>query len=1223
MPDPTLPNIQPGTSSLGPWDFSEFLRRTAGQQTVAKGAGGSYIIQDASTLPFTMESAGIKEPREEVDVKTNDPKLDEPAFAGLGLWSLQLAQTFTNLVLRTPPSSAQTVDTLSGSGESLAETLQYRFEGLQQYLSEIGPEAASKEEGLFGTQITGGPEGVPPNVPKTFSVNQTVFADWVNQLKEAVANPPLYLPPETINTLDSLKSTDPTTINTTLVTLANVDALHATPDTKKVVQDKLTILSGFIADTNAQGGSMTLNMTVPSIILPAFVHALGISEDTSMTSAEKTALYSALFNISNTLGKANFQDIIQTRPEDPSFTALTASNAQKISTLLVSISRTYTRPKGVSTSDVSLCLSSVATTLAALGEDDKKILLSVSKPELTSLLSKSFNVAAASGSISPQAIEALKNSLLPLLVEGIFSINHAQYAEGIRSLDVGVLRTSITALSEVETDSKLSPPSKIVLKSYLQVLLTALTFMANVRATMSTMETEFTTELSRAKQANILAEVTFAASVLKNQIATADTKLSDMLSQISTMVLLKYLMPAIGIAVAVGLFALAIGAAVLTVLFPPAGIAAFGTIGGIVIASVGVIGAAVSLALTITDAGLQMGTDKGMWQRLSESLGVTDPNGQAALSVTFQLAIQAIFIVATLGTELIVAAIKAASDAATRSVLTTIKEAIKAALENLNKEILKSILKETAVTVAQTSAGAGVSYLFASGVITQGLNKVAASLGLDAKEQMIFTAIMSSAIMVTIVIASIGANLAFNRLMTKILSEKEPTLGAVGESTPTTTVTVTGTSAVSVEGVRAPGALEAPVAEPISPTTGTAPGGPLGGAAAAKPGATPVSAATPASTTGATTTTTTTTTTAAPTESLVAATTGQPTAAPAAPSVEETPQPSTSTAPTQPSEAIAPIAPSTAAPTQPTAPPTTPSTATPQPTPEAQAQAATASATLPPKPTTEAPTPPEQPATPQIAAEMPTPSAEAPSEGGLEGLGTGAAEEVKKLFQKITEFFTKLIEAFKEALQQTKEEMGISASFTETLGSPVKLLRNFIEKLKQLKEFESLFEDMEEIPLSPKESTEGVAEPLPIEGSGTVALKTADLQALQKLLSKLIDFMTKNAEKLQTGIKITDLFIEVIGTLAKGGGRLYQASAKISQAEIDKKLAVLEKNFAELQAILGLLLDTSSLDQSETIRQISKDASDSYEGWAKLLELVSSFIEDASKDVSQMLTHAK
>ena len=658
MSDTSTPPQVPGASPLGPWDFAQFLRRTAGQQTVVKGAGGAYFVIDTSQTRFTMEEASVQWNPSKTTVKTNDPTLDEPNFAGLGLWSTQFSQTVINIMFGTPEEQNAAIDSISG-GDSLLEALQFQQQAMQTFFEETGIEG-------------------PGILPKSITTN-TAFVEWLTELKSLIPKDTVFLSAEASQILTSMHSSDENTVYAELVDLADLQTLSLTGQQKATIMDRLQKLAKAIAEKNATGGSFVLNLTIPILMQAAFAETIGLSTDITTSKATKEAIFSALSNITSTLSSVNFEKLTNQKPADQTYLALTSGTAQQIIQALTLLTGGYTPPAGVSSSDVSAALSSMANSIASLSPDDRKVLESADRDALTALFSKALDTAAASGVISGDVKAALLASLVPLLVDKTFDVNFAKHSEGLTSTNAATIRTALLALTGIDSDKRLTKTTRTVAMSYIQALIDMLTFMSQVRCFITVSQGELSEKLNKAKIASLDEEIQTSAELYKTQLEKMRKMYEKTLDQLKTQRLMKLLMPLIGIGMAVVMLILAVTILVSSIFsFGAAAGPGATTMAALIVAIVGAISAGVSLVLTCVDSGLQLAGKTSMWTDLAKALGITNATEQAAFIAGFQFLIQLVTVVASGGTILALNALKtAAKEAAEESVEIGVKEGVK------------------------------------------------------------------------------------------------------------------------------------------------------------------------------------------------------------------------------------------------------------------------------------------------------------------------------------------------------------------------------------------------------------------------------------------------------------------------------------------------------------------------------------------------------------------
>ena len=65
-------------------------------------------------------------------------------------------------------------------------------------------------------------------------------------------------------------------------------------------------------------------------------------------------------------------------------------------------------------------------------------------------------------------------------------------------------------------------------------------------------------------------------------------------------------------------------------------------------------------------------------------------------------------------------------------------------------------------------------------------------------------------------------------------------------------------------------------------------------------------------------------------------------------------------------------------------------------------------------------------------------------------------------------------------------------------------------------------------------------------------------------------------------------------------------------------LAQIAVSQADIRALMQVFKDTSGIDQSETIEQLIAAGKEDAENWSKIVEMVSSFVKDASHQLAEL-----
>lgn len=719
----TAPSPQPGTGSSAPWDFATFLQKTADERTIAEGPGGATVVLYKDTLfspPPSQE--GIGGPHQKLSVKTNDPKLDEPSLAGIGLWSMQFANTILQIVVGAMPSETR-LDTLEG-GETTSDALAYRQEALYQALVEAGLITPETTGGTTVTPIGGvttgeEPEGISERAGGVYDAN-AAFLSWYAALSSELSASLPPLSSETKELLEKIGSSDPAAIKEALLNLANLESLTLTPAQEALLASKIDILTEEIKNANLDGGTVALNMTLPWLMLPVFMEGLDVSTDTTLSAADREVLTGMLTNICTSLAKANFLLAVSTKSPSQEYLNLMSGDPKLVGGLLFTIAGPMALPEGVADSDLVAAISSLTTALCSLTPEEMEIFKSVDKNALGALLTKILDKAVASGIISQEVKAALVPTLVPLLASSISDINRVKLTGDLSSKNPKEIENSLVFLTGTNTDPRLTPTAHRVVMSYIQALISVLVIMSNIRALMLQMETTFTQELGVAKTSAIMTELKTAQILyltsLEKTLATYEVNIHE----IKHAKFMKILMPVLAIVVAVIMIIITVLLAIVTC--GSAAAAGAGLTVGCVSAILGAASAVVIGTLTIVDAVCQWSKSEGLWQMLAKAMGYTDSMAVAIITMIMQIIIQAIVIGLTLG---LMAPFVAAS-----SFVQGLLAVSKAGLS-------------TIITIALTC-------VFSSGVVTLALQKLAELLFKDnAKKTGIFSAILSAILMLS------------------------------------------------------------------------------------------------------------------------------------------------------------------------------------------------------------------------------------------------------------------------------------------------------------------------------------------------------------------------------------------------------------------------------------------------------------------------------------------
>jgi hypothetical protein len=643
-------------------------------------------------------------------------------MAGIGLWDVNFALVFVGILVgRAQLSATEGPDSVTG-GTSLKEWLSFQEEAIREFNADNGvtltaAEGGTGEVGSIGSE---GPTTIVIN-PGNTAVN-AAFLSWFQSLSSQLTGEIPELPKETEALLAGIHSSSPDVVVETLMKMANLSTLDLSPEQQKLMKEKLTTLADTIALANKGGGAYSLNMTATFLILPVLIETLDLNTDTSLSADDRQKIMAALTSISQSIAAANFQTLVYAPAPSPEYLALTSADPEQVGALLLTMTGGMTRPEGISSEDLSGALSYMTTVLCSSSPEDQAMLRSVDRDGLTALFERALNNAVAAGVISQDVATKLLNTVVPQLVDNIISINQSKLAGDLRSSTSSVRENALVTLTLGTGGPPLNPPSRGIVMSYLQVLLQALIYISNLRSMMLQMEGTFADSLSRAKLSVVAAEVRVANSMYMNEIAKTTKTYEKRIDDIRQQELMRWLMPFIAVIVAI----IAVVLAVLGVIFTGGTGTVAAILGAVSLISglIGLVSSTIVLVITLTDAICQWATGKGMWELLANAMGITNPLEVAAFNMAFQIIIQAIAIIATLGVYSVAAGLKIAT-----------------------------VVAENAARIAMATTQILISTIFSSGIVTQLFLELGKVLFKDEKDAGIFSIVMTMVILLITIIS--------------------------------------------------------------------------------------------------------------------------------------------------------------------------------------------------------------------------------------------------------------------------------------------------------------------------------------------------------------------------------------------------------------------------------------------------------------------------------------
>jgi len=715
IPPLSGPNVDKSDLATPGGPLENYIWRPDALQ-VTMGPGGRTDILQKTDAGIPPSQQGVGGTLGKHLVLTNEPTLDEPAFPGLSNWSLQLGASFVHIFVGIPFMA----EGEPGADIALREELQFVAAGTEEEV----PVGGAGYVGVSEPEDGGGPP-LPPD---------TAFNEWVNNFWAGVPTDPAILPPEVGIFIDQMQSDRPEDIYEALFEMADLDSMNLTPAQKTAIIKQLKQLANVIANANAAGGSVVLNLTIPELVTAFLIGGLDYPDDPSISDADKELFTQVLLNVGKGLGAINFESLVGMQAPSQEYQDLTSGDIVRLSTLLSSLIGTTTLPEGLSQEEFNILIKELARELAALSPEELSELLSADPATVSQLLSKILNSLAAEGKISPATAELFSTELLPVLSGQIAQISEMKLRQDVRSGDFETTFNALDILTGASSDPNLTPTEKQLVIDYLKALTIALCFMAQIRCLISQLENQFSQELAAAKMSTLADQVSKALELFQTKVNELELSTIKQLKAIRLQKIMKFLMPIVAIAIAL-LSVIAIIFAISSVVTGPGGVsAAIATTAAIAKLVALVVAAAVTtvvLVVTVADAACQWSKSKGLFEMLGNLMGVEDPAAIAAIGMAFEIVTMIIVAACTLGAAGIAMGAAKATEAGVKAAIKTgmkiIKDIIKGIVKSLTeaaKKGVRAFLHTLRMTLMGSAHAATLTTVFL-GTIISGVTPIA------------------------------------------------------------------------------------------------------------------------------------------------------------------------------------------------------------------------------------------------------------------------------------------------------------------------------------------------------------------------------------------------------------------------------------------------------------------------------------------------------------------
>lgn len=702
-----------------------------------------------------------------------------PAAGGEGAPS----STMPNLVLPdwsliSPESLALVQQFLSATGLTLEEAvlaltpgvepedeLAYIQQAAEEWLSENPPDTTVNPE------IGSGENPELPEGDTTTTVATGLSQIWT-ELGEAIQSGEHPIPDDLSSIYAGIASTDPAEVKAAIMQLIDLSSLGLSTEQQTFIEGKLDDLSNAIAASMAEGGtaSFFIRLGIPELLMVQFATASGLTTDATLSDSDRTALINVLTQLSTNLAEVNFTVATGTPEPSPEYTQLTSGDSQQVTTLLTSIFNAVQMPEGAMTEEER---SQLITLLA--GEFTQGVLppelSSCSEEDISAYLSSKLEELTENGSlsVSDAALSAISMYLLPALAQQIASINQAKCMTDLYSSDETVITGAlqnlggITDVTQPDVLANIPPEevlqqagTSLLIESYLQVLVKALAFMAQIRSLICSLEGDLSQNEANAKLANISAQVQANLNAYQSEIAEVGKNMESQLKAIKKAKLMKWLMPVITILVTIIMTIISV---VATVFAGPSGIAmatlSVAIVAKLIVLSIVITVTVVLAVLTIVDACRSIAGKESMWTQLSEEIleacnSTHPPEWLKSLVSAIVQVLIAVFVTAlTLGAGVGIGATMLAKSGI-QAGLDVTKEMVAGIAKNLLTNFVPTAMKSVAVQLVMITV---ITPIMASGVVYQAILELIKACGSkDEKLNMILSIIIQVFIMIAILI---------------------------------------------------------------------------------------------------------------------------------------------------------------------------------------------------------------------------------------------------------------------------------------------------------------------------------------------------------------------------------------------------------------------------------------------------------------------------------------
>jgi len=725
------PSLTPGTPGAG--GYTEHLTEMAGETQVTQGAGGVTVTQPRdSLLPPAPSQEGVGGSSHPVDVRTSDPiivpgtTVQGTRQADLQLGAALVALVTSTFVPQTPsPHAGEDLEFIRDL-ETLTE------EGEPVFSTEMEPGAV-----LF-KQLQAGPGAEVPEGPAT------AFDKWLEELQASIFQPLPQLTDEQKELLTHMQSTDKAVILTTLLSLANLDAVSMTDTERTDIEEKLSTLSELIANANEEGGFPFMNIGIPFFIQKGLRLLLETpySPPDDPEAPPLSAYDKVLENISTALADGKMAELTSEETPDPAFTALFSGDDQQVERQLLALLQRAnileTPPDGLTKEEILTIMHSLSEKMASRTREGSDVDFRSIDQET---LSRAVIELMEELGVPPNLISVFQTAIAPALVEEMVVINTVQMHKQLYSADVEKVQAALENLSGIGRSS-MPPADRAVSMDYLKALAMALAFMAQIRGLITRLEGMLTDALSHAKLQDIAGQMAMSAKLLETKLTEAVKSWETQQSQLLTAKILRILMPIFAFVIAIISLLLLIASAVTGGATAPLAIALL--VGAIAISSAMAV-------YTLVDMVVSLSTHKSCFQHLFEACKIEDEFTKGAIETGIQIALAAFIAILTLGAGIIVAVGQIVKTFVSKGIEVTAKEVL--------KEVLKQLVKALKSTMGKIFLASMIGMLFSGGFVPQLFIKLFKALGCDDTTAQILAAIFTLLAMLTTMFAILGPSL--------------------------------------------------------------------------------------------------------------------------------------------------------------------------------------------------------------------------------------------------------------------------------------------------------------------------------------------------------------------------------------------------------------------------------------------------------------------------------